>query len=131
MDLLKAELERKRQRTSELVAKAGGEKGGRRFVRRGEAARLEQQEREREQAKLVRWVLTIHGGGWSTALYLRYNNTGTCVHCWYIDITERSVPDNRCPDSAIEVHLFYLHPILLKTNLSFTYRFVAFSTRER
>lgn len=54
MDLLKAELARKRQRTSELVAKAGGEKGGRRFVRRGEAARLEKEERESKQADLIR-----------------------------------------------------------------------------
>ncbi|CBJ28860.1 conserved unknown protein [Ectocarpus siliculosus] len=54
MDLLKAELERKKQRTSELVAKAGGEKGGRRFVRRGEAARLEKEERLKNQADLIR-----------------------------------------------------------------------------
>lgn len=54
MDLLKAELNRKKQRTSELVAKAGGEKGGRRFVRRGEAARLEKEEREEKQAELIR-----------------------------------------------------------------------------
>lgn len=54
MDLLKAELERKKQRTSELVAKAGGEKGGRRFVRRGEAAKLEREERLKNQADLTR-----------------------------------------------------------------------------
>lgn len=54
MDLLKAELERKKKRTSELVAKAGGEKGGRRFVRRGEAARLEKEERLKNQADLIR-----------------------------------------------------------------------------
>lgn len=55
MDLLKAELERKKQRTSELVAKAGGERGGRRFVRRGEAAKLEREERLKIQADLIRW----------------------------------------------------------------------------
>ncbi|CAM9143245.1 unnamed protein product [Pylaiella littoralis] len=54
MDLLKAELERKKQRTSELVAKAGGEKGGRRFVRRGEAVRLEKEERVKNQTDLIR-----------------------------------------------------------------------------
>eukprot|EP00903_Cladosiphon_okamuranus_P013877 g12909.t1 len=54
MDLLKAELERKKQRTSELVAKAGGERGGRRFVRRGEAAKLEREERQKNQADLIR-----------------------------------------------------------------------------
>lgn len=54
MDLLKAELERKKQRTSELVAKAGGERGGRRFVRRGEAAKLEREERLKNQADLTR-----------------------------------------------------------------------------
>lgn len=57
MDLLKAELEKKKQRTSELVAKAGGERGGRRFVRRGEAARLEKEERLKNQADLIRWVM--------------------------------------------------------------------------
>lgn len=55
MDLLKAELEKKKQRTSELVAKAGGDKGGRRFVRRGDVARLEKEEREKEQADLKRY----------------------------------------------------------------------------
>lgn len=54
MDLLKAELERKKQRTSELVSKAGGERGGRRFVRRGEAARLAKEERQKNQADLIR-----------------------------------------------------------------------------
>ena len=54
MDLLKAELERKKQRTSELVAKAGGERRGRRFVRRGEAAKLEREERLKNQADLIR-----------------------------------------------------------------------------
>lgn len=55
MDLLKAELERKKKRTSELVTKAGGERGGRRFVRRGEAAKLEKEEREAKQSQLIRW----------------------------------------------------------------------------
>lgn len=54
MDLLKAEMDRKKQRTSELVARAGGEKGGRRFVRRGEAARLEKEERQSKQAELIK-----------------------------------------------------------------------------
>lgn len=54
MDLLQAELARKKQRTSELVAKAGGEMGGRKFVRRGEAVRLEREEREKQQAELTR-----------------------------------------------------------------------------
>lgn len=54
MDLLKAEMDRKKQRTSELVARAGGKKGGRRFVRRGEAARLEKEERQSKQAELIK-----------------------------------------------------------------------------
>lgn len=54
MDLLKAELAKKKQRTSELVAKTGGEAGGRRFLRRGEAARLEREQREKQQADLIR-----------------------------------------------------------------------------
>lgn len=57
MDLLKAELERKKQQTSELVTKAGSNKGGRRFLRRGDVARLEKEEREKEQANLKRYSL--------------------------------------------------------------------------
>lgn len=54
MDLLKAELAKKQQRTSELVAKAGGGKGGRKFLRRGEAARIEKEELEKKQAEVIR-----------------------------------------------------------------------------
>lgn len=54
MDLLKAELAKKKQRTAQLVEKAGGEARGRKFVRRGEVARLEKEERERQQADLIR-----------------------------------------------------------------------------
>ncbi|CAM9236136.1 unnamed protein product [Discosporangium mesarthrocarpum] len=54
MDLLREELERKRKKTAELVAKAGGSKGGRKFVRRGEAFKLEKEELESRQAQLQR-----------------------------------------------------------------------------
>lgn len=54
MDLLKAELAKKKQRTAQLVERAGGETRGRKFVRRGEVARLEKEERERQQADLIR-----------------------------------------------------------------------------